>query len=250
MNPPEDWVFGDTGTLAGRNAPVRVAPPGGRKRRAFGRLVLFVVWLLCFTVGIACVLLMASGFLRDGSFGDARVPVDLSHESRWHSAQFRPWVPGTYRLYLTSDDPEDRAQEFSFEGSIDVRVATRDGGVKLEESYRPPALDHRLRGGIEWTRLGVLHLSTPALEPWTISVRVATPDPAFAYADSSVLLKRDKRTPGLSGLINYAAAIPAGVFLALSVPAALGLPRRGGTWMPALLSVFGLLAVAALIVWV
>jgi hypothetical protein len=44
--------------------------------------------------------------------------------------------------------------------------------VELSERYEPPALDHRLRGGVEWTRLGALHINTPSVDPWTLAVRV------------------------------------------------------------------------------
>jgi hypothetical protein len=242
MNERGDWVFGDSedmprGTPAGKaRAPGRPRQRG-RKRRAFGRMVLFFTWFVFFAVGTACVFVVLSGFLRDGAFGDAEIPVALSRESGWRRALFRPWVPGAYWLYLTSDDGQERTDEHPFIGELLVKVETADGEVRLDEHYEAPNVEHRLRGGVEWTRLGLMHLNTPALEPWTISVRVVAADPAFAGIESSVLLRREKRIPGMSGLVNYAAAVPAVLFLALSVPAALALPRRGGTWMPALLSV-------------
>lgn len=255
MSPREEWIFGDANDVAVKRAPARPQRervPATRQRQRkvrrgfFGRFVLFVLWLLCFVAGTACLLVFATGLLRDGTFTDSQIGIDLSRRNA-RQTQFRPWVPGQYSIYLTTDDRQDRAAEQPFNGRIYVRVQSPDGRLPLSERYEPPALDHRLRGGVEFTRLSQVNINTPTLDPWTLYVRVAAPDEAFADAQSSVVIRREKRVTGLNGLINYLAAGPALVFLALSVPAALGLPRRGGTWMPALLSVLGLTAVAGLV---
>ena len=199
-----------------------------------------------FIVGVGCLLLFAVGLLRDGMFTDALVHIDLSRQSA-QRAEFRPWVPGKYVLSLMTDDREDRSEEEMFNGRVYVRIESADGQPRLASRYEPPALDHRLRGSVEYTPLAHLYINTPELNPWTMTVRVGVEDPAFSDARSSVVVQREKRIIGIEGLLNYAVAAPALILLALSVPAALGLPRRGGTWMPALLSVSGLAAIAAMV---
>src|SRR6185503_14101332 len=212
--------------------PPSHAPLRGTRRvlRVAGRMFLFVLWLVTFTAGVTCAAMFAGGLLRDGTFTDARVPIDLSRRGEWRRYHFHPSVPGNYVLYLTSEDAEDRTEEHAFGGRVYVRVENQRGRTALSARYEPPALDHRLRGGVEWTRLGALHINTPSVDPWTLAVRVGPADDAFSETVSNVLVVRDKGTTGIEGLANYAAAGPALLFLLLSVPAALGLPRRGGTW--------------------
>jgi len=248
MSPQQDWVFGEAGDRTQRLSPSRASERGThRARRAIGRFFLFVVWLVTFTVGMSCSALFAAGLLRDGTFTDARVPIDLSRRGEWHRYHFHPSVPGNYALYLASEDRQDRPEEHGFAGRLYARIENQRGRVELSERYEPPALDHRLRGGVEWTRLGGLHINTPSVDPWTLAVRVGPADDAFSGTVSNVLVVRDKGTAGIEGLANYAAAVPALLFLALSVTAGLGLPRRGGTWFPTLFSIAGLMGVAVMV---
>src|SRR5262245_15999539 len=102
MSPQQDWVFGDVEDRKQRLSPSRVAPR--RARRAVGRFFLFLAWLVTFTVGATCAAVLAAGLLRDGTFTDARVPLDLSRRGEWRRYHFHPSLPGQYVLYLTSDD--------------------------------------------------------------------------------------------------------------------------------------------------
>jgi hypothetical protein len=247
MSPGEDWIFGDTeAATAERAAPARVRERS-RRRRPFARLLLFALWLISFVIGTTALALFATGLVRDGSFGDAQLPIDLSQRGDWRSVQFRPYVPGRYLLYLTSVDREDRAEEVSYGGRIYVRIENSRRQVQLSERYEPPALSHHLRGGVQWTRVASIHINDFSFDPWTLSARVAAPEAAFARARSSMVLVRDRYNPGLAGLVNYVASAPALAFLLLSLVMAAGLPPRGGTWVPAVLSTVALLAIASLL---
>jgi hypothetical protein len=256
MSPQQDWVFGEVEDgdrarpeqLKARRSPSHAPQHGTRRvRRVAGRLLLFVLWVATFTAGATCAAMLAAGLLREGTFTDARVPLDLSRRGEWHRYHFHPSVPGNYVLYLASEDPEDRTEEHVFAGRVYVRVENQRGRAELSERYEPPALDHRLRGGVEWTRLGALHIDAPSVDPWTLAVRAGPGDEAFATIRSQVLVVRTKGNTGIDGLANYVAALPALLLLALSVPAAVGLPRRGGTWLPALFSFVALGVVVGMV---
>jgi hypothetical protein len=217
---------------------------GRRGVRTLKRTLAFTVWLALFAAGLAGEALFVGGILRDGDYGDATVTLELAQRSNWHQAAFRPLMPGRYFVYLVSHDTEARADEETFTGRVYVRVSDPDGRALIAQRFEPPGLDHRLRGGVEWTPVTQLRVARPSVDPWTISARTGRGDPQFDGIASSVVLVRDRDTPGISGLLNYAVVAPAAVALALSLAAAIAVPRNGGTWMPALLSVVSLAGLA------
>jgi len=246
MQGSEDWILGDPAAPAPAPAKTRThaAPRAKPKRRggAVGRLILFLSWTVFFLAGAVGIGAFATGLLRDGRFGDAALPVDLSRRSDWVSAGFRAWVPGRYLLYVVTDDRKDREEPATFAGRVSARIVAPDGREEMLETFGAPALHHELNGSEQWTRLAELHIISPTYDPWTFSAQVVEADAAFAGASSSVLIRRDRKATGIDGLSNYALAAPAMATLMLSLLMAIWLARRGGTWMPALLSVLGLLA--------
>jgi hypothetical protein len=253
MERSEEWILGDPAEPARAPTPPKseTKPARARTKRrggSIGRLILFFLWTLLFLGGLVGVAAFATGVLRDGKFGDAVLAVDLAHGGEWTSAAFRPWVPGRYLLYVTTDDRTARETPLAFAGRISTRIVAPDGREEMLETFDGSALAHEIAGGEQWTRLAELHIIAPTYAPWTFSAQVVEGDPAFAGLVSSVLIRRDRKATGIDGLFNYALAAPSMVLLGLSFLIAIWLARRGGTWMPALLSLI-LLGAEAYLYW-
>jgi hypothetical protein len=255
MTDSEDWVLGDIDAPAKPAAPASSRPaarpaargqPKKRRGNALARITLFALWLFCFVGGVLGALFLAAGIVRDSNYGSGTLPLSLAREQAWRAAAFRAWAPGRYLVYLETDDTVPREGETPFAGTIAVRIANPRGELVLEQRYSRPALDHRLNGGDVWSRLGDFHVVDPSFEPWTVALRVETPDPAFHNASSALHVVRDRHLAGMEGLLNYVLAYPASAALMLSFLAAAALPRQGGTWIPALLSLIALAALGSL----
>ena len=247
MSRSEDWILGDV-EQPHRPKPAPAAEPkralsrAQRKRRGgwFGRFALFLVWLVSFAAATIGLAFLATGVMRDSKYGDGRVSLDLSSSGSSRTAEFWPWAPGRYFLYIETLDRTDRDDEKRFGGRLEVVVSKPDGGAAIAEPFEPPVLDHRLNGGTEWTRLREFYVPEPSFDRWTATIKVEEGDAAFRGTPSALLVVRDRHLPGIDGLVNYELAWPAAGLFTLAFLVGTALARRGGTWIPALLSLCGL----------
>lgn len=252
MKQSEEWILGDPNEPARpkqrphvepkKRAQVQPRPKSKKRGGTLGRLGLFFVWLVCFLAGVVGTGFLAAGVVRDTTDGDARVALDLSRESS-RTVEFRPWIPGRYFLYLETLDRTERKDAKAFSGRLEMVVAKPDGEAVIAEPFEPPGLNHYLNGGTQWTRLKDFYVVEPSFDAWKATLTVETGDPAFADSRTSLLVVRDRRLPGIEGLVNYELAWPAIGMFVLALLTGAALPRRGGTWIPALLSVLGLGAI-------
>jgi hypothetical protein len=250
MKKSEEWILGDPNEPPRPKQREQVDPENRAKIRAkpkkrgsaLGRLALFLVWFVFFLAGVVGTGFLAAGAVRDTTNGDARVALDLSIESS-RTVDFKPWIPGRYFLYLETIDGSDRNDPKAFKGRLEMVVSKPDGAAVVAEPFEPPGLNHYLNGGTEWTRLKDFYVAKPSFDPWKATITVQTGDPAFANSRSSLVVMRDRRLPGIEGLVNYELAWPAVAMFALALLTGLTLRRRGGTWVPSLLSLLGLGAI-------
>ncbi len=197
---------------------------------------MFWLWGGAFVSGVFCLGLFAGGILRDRGIGNAELPIDLSRAGVWRQVSVRPWFPGRYRLYLSTLVDQPKLREERLSARIEIRVADASGRTVLARSYAPGTLGHLLAPGMTWTRLDEIIIAKPDWKPWTLAASTIEPDPNAARARARLELRRERQEPGMGGLINYAALVPAVVLLAISFVAAILLPRFGGTYIPLLLS--------------
>ena len=209
-------------------------------------LLLLVCSLGLGALGTACGAVFTAGLLRDGSFGEARLPLDLGREAPRERARLRVWKPGPHRLALTTvnHDPEPVGRRFG--GRVEAQIRGPKGRLLLSGGW-DESVGHRMPDNFEWTLLREVRIDGGPLDRVTLEARVTEADPAFGSTNrrfSELVLRPVRTDVGMGGLINYVMLFPAALFLLLGLGAGLWLAGRGGTRVPALVNAAALAALA------
>ncbi len=189
--------------------------------------LLWIAWAFCFALSILFVLIFAQGVIRDMRVGEPVLRVDLSSRSDWVSRQFRILRPGTYNLFISTVNHDERFVGEPLAGAFEVAVIAPDGKEFFQRHFSGDTTDHVLPRNYGDSKLATLELDSSLRSRWTLKARVLDADPKFSTAFTDIKLWKVRSDPGMGGLINYVMIIPAGIFMLVAFVASLVLAKQG-----------------------
>lgn len=211
-----------------------------------GRLLRLLGWLGALTFSLACFGLFARAVYLDHHVGEPRITVDFSRAGDWETAGFRVWKEEPHILWLTTVN-HDPPFDVPLRGRLGVRIRDPHGALVLDRTFEGTEIDHRRPDNMTWTRLAELDLEGTAWRSWRLEARVTETDPGFASSGfSTVLIRPDRPSRGMGGLIFYALPIPGFLFLLAAFGLAAWTWKADGVrWPLPVTAVLGMVAFVA-----
>ncbi|MGQ0538005.1 MAG: hypothetical protein ACT4R6_03585, partial [Gemmatimonadaceae bacterium] len=130
---------------------------------------------------------------------------------------------------------------------VEIAVLDPAGRSVFQRRYPPGTTGLTLPINYGDSQLAEVPLNAAPLRLWTLQARVMAPDERFRTARTSVQFWKQRYDPGMGGMMNYVMIVPAVLFLALAMIAAVALARHGRR-LPVIVTGLVLLGCLALII--
>jgi hypothetical protein len=216
-------IFGD-GDLE-MNGTIRAdSSPSSALRRTCP--LLWVGWLVSIALAVLFGAVFIQGIVRDRRIGEPVLRIDLASSADWTGTSFRVWGAAQYNLFISSVNHDPQFAGTPLGAEFEVAIDSPDGKPFFRNRYPAGSTRHVLPMNYGDSKLGTFSLHDWPWRTWTLKARVLQPDTRFKTARSEIKFWKDRYDAGMGGMMNYVMIIPAGIFLLLSLFAALALAQR------------------------
>jgi hypothetical protein len=189
------------------------------------RPLVWLTWTVTFALACLCGTIFVQGLLRDRRAGDPQLPLNVAQSGEWHSARFRVWGAGRYKLFISSVNWDSTHQGAPLGAALEVALRAPNGRAVFQRTYPPNSTGLVLPINYGDSELAELDLDDSPLRRWTLQARVLSPDERFRTAQTTLKFWKQRYDPGMGGMMNYVMIFPAGFFLLLAGMSAATLAR-------------------------